>query len=88
MFGVLLLPLVTDRRLLMNELEIIKDNLFIYRNAKLVSKDSNRLPLQRPFAGNENAFYSLQEDKWNPKFEHEAAEQLHKRSFFKRFTVE
>ena len=75
LFGLLLLPMVKDRRMIANELEIINRNLERYKDIKR--------PIKRPLYG---TFYNHKQ--WLIKFARQAAEELCNRSFFKRFKVE
>jgi len=43
LFGLLLLPMVKDRRMIANDLEIIKDNLLTFKSIKN--------PIERPLLG-------------------------------------
>ena len=69
LFGLLLLPMVKDRRKIADELEIIERNLKRYR-------DINR-PIKRPLYG---TLYIHKQ--WTMKFAKMAAEELQKKSFF------
>ena len=75
LFGVILLPMAQDRRMILNELEILRDSLLSYRD--------NFKPVNRPLL---NTFFNKETQKW--LFPKEAAEELSTRCFFKRFTKE
>ena len=74
-FGLLMLPMQRDRRILANELETIQDSLQDFKNA--------RQPIVRPLLG---TYY--ENDKWYMGLATHAANELRGRSFFKRFTNE
>lgn len=63
-FGLLLLPMVKDRRMLANELETINDSLKMYKEI--------RDPIKRPILG---TFYTHNKE-WVMKFARQAAEEL------------
>ena len=75
LFGLLLLPMLKDRRMIANELEVIADNLKTFKN---VNK-----PIEHPFYGR---YYNNGE--WKMKFARHAAYELQQKSFFKRFPLE
>ena len=72
LFGLLLLPMIKDRRLIADELEKINDNLNVYKEILR--------PIKRPIFG---TYFTHKE--WIMKFATQAAEELRGRSFFKRF---
>ena len=69
LFGVILLPMMQDRRMIADELETLRDSLIEYGDI--------RKKVKRPLF---NTFY----EKYNKKWVHhkEAAKELHTRSFF------
>ena len=75
LFGVILLPMAQNRRMILNELEALRDNLLAYRN---VSKG-----VERPLL---DTFFDSSKQEW--LFPRDAAVELRTRSFFKRFEVE
>ena len=75
LFGVILLPMVQDRRMIADELETLRDCLMEYKGA--------RKAVPRPLHG---TFFDVQAQRWrHPK---DAALELHTRSFFCRFPPE
>ena len=75
LFGVILLPMVQDRRMIANELETLRDSLIGYRYI--------RRPVRRPLY---NTFFDKATQRWlQPK---DAAIELQSRSFFCRFSPE
>jgi len=74
-FGLLILPLQRDRRIIADDLEKIHENLLQYKKIKD--------PLKRPMKG---TYYINKE--WNMNLATPAAKELRDRSFFKRFSVQ
>ena len=73
LFGVMLLPMVQDRRLIANELETLRDSLIEYKDIR----ESVKRPLY-------NTYFEPQTKRWlHPK---DAAIELSSRSFFCRFS--
>ena len=73
-FGLLMLPLQRDRRIIADELETIQERLMQYKNI--------HAPIKRPLLGT----YYQHGKKWNLNLAENAAEELRRRSFFKRFS--
>ena len=73
-FGIILLPMTKDRRMILNELEILRDSLEAYKEIKN--------PIMRPLHG---TFFDPKSQAW--LFPEDAAEELITRSFFKRFKM-
>lgn len=71
-FGLLLLPMCKDRRIIADELEVINEKLTVYKQATK--------PITRPLFGT-----LYQHKKWSMKHSTTIAEELRTRSFFKRF---
>ena len=68
----ILLPMLQDRRMILNELETLRDSLQSYKD--------NFKPITRPLYG---TFFDKQTQSW--LFPKDASEELNTRSFFKRF---
>ena len=70
LFGIILLPMARNRRMILNELETLRDNLLAYRN---VGRG-----VERPLF---DTFFDGAKKQW--LFPKDAAAELRKRSFFK-----
>ena len=71
-FGIILLPMTQDRRKILNELETLRDSLVSHRD--------DPKAIDHPLLG---TFFKADSLQWI--FHKDAAEELCKRSFFKRF---
>lgn len=74
-FGLLLLPLETDRRTIADKLEIMRNSMLDYGKANE--------PIRRPLSG---TFWKSERDCWEP-FPAAIAKELKTRRFFSRFEV-
>ena len=77
LFGLLLLPMSEDRRLICNEVEILHDNMTKMQTAMT--------EVERPLYG---TYYNTEYKQFNLKFIREIAQELKTRKFFCRFTLE